>query len=69
MYSGREVRITSGCPCRKAWGRKAIVLQEHILNGAKHLLVDIEGNWLLVKEVLTKEYDGLSEARASKVSL
>lgn len=61
MYSRREVDITSGCPCRKAWGRAAVVLQEHILNGAKHLLVDIEGNWLLVKEIFTKERHEIPE--------
>jgi len=61
MYWHREVWITSGCPCKKAWGKAAIVLQEYILSSVKHLLVDIDGKWLLVKEIFTKEKNGLSK--------
>lgn len=64
MYSKREVIITDGCPCRKAWGQPAIVLDEYYVNKEKHLYVDLGGAVLLVKEVFTRDYDGLSEGRA-----
>jgi hypothetical protein len=65
----RMVRITSGCPNKCSWGQTAIVVDEYLLNGEKHLLVDMGGNWLLVKEVFTEDYDGLLEARAAEVSV
>ena len=51
MEYKREVKITSGCPNKRSWGKYGIVLSEHRLNNKIFLLVDIKGNWLLVDEM------------------